>query len=99
MPQPRYCPCAFPIMKPLLRLLLLGHQVPQRQIIHDVLDVLNPVLQSIATAAQTVVLEVENLEACVQVLDELVDQQRTLVVAEGDGIASETGLISFLVTL
>lgn len=86
-------------MKPLLRLLLLGHQVPQRQIIHDVLDVLNPVLQSIATAAQTVVLEVENLEACVQVLDELVDQQRTLVVAEGDGIASETGLISFLVTL
>jgi hypothetical protein len=73
-------------------LLLFWHQVPQRQIVHDILDILDPVLEPIATAAQTVVLEVEDLEASVQVLDELVDQQRTLVVAEGDSIASETCL-------
>jgi hypothetical protein len=55
-------------------LLLLRHQIPQRQIIHDVLDILDPVLQAIATATQAVVLEVEHLEPSVQVLDELVDQ-------------------------
>jgi hypothetical protein len=59
----------------LLRLLLLlRHQVPQRQIIHNILDILDPVLQTITAAAQAVVLEVEHLEASVQVLDELVDE-------------------------
>jgi hypothetical protein len=72
--------------------LLLWQQVPQRQIVHDILNVLDPVLEPIAPTAQAVVLEVENLEACMQVLNELVDQQRTLVVAESDSIASEAGL-------
>jgi hypothetical protein len=54
--------------------LLFRHQVPQRQIIHNVLDILDPVLQAVTTAAQAVVLEVEYLEASVQVLDKLVDE-------------------------
>jgi hypothetical protein len=82
---------------PSMCLLLLRHQVPQRQIIHDVFDIFDPVLQTIATASQTVVLEVEDLEACMQVLDELIDQQRTLVIAEGDSITSETCLSHALV--
>jgi hypothetical protein len=55
-------------------LLLLGYQVPQRQIVHDILNILDPVLQSVTTAAQAVVLEVKHLEAGVQVLDKLVDE-------------------------
>jgi len=64
-----------------VRLLLLRHQVPQREVVHDILYILDPVLQPVAAAAQTVVLEVENLEASMQVLDELVDEERALVVA------------------
>jgi len=62
-------------------LLLLRHQVPQREVVHDILHVLDPVLQPVAAAAQAVVLEVENLKASVQILDELVDEERALVVA------------------
>ena len=76
-------------------LLLLGHQIPQRKIIHDILNVLHPVLEPVAAAAQAVVLQVEDLEAGEQVFDELVDQQRTLVVAEGDGVACEAGLHAY----
>jgi hypothetical protein len=76
-------------------LLLLRQQVPQRKIIHDILDILHPVLEPVAAAAQAVVLQVEDLEAGEQVLDELVDQQRALVVAERDGVACETGLYSY----
>jgi hypothetical protein len=76
----------------LLLLALLRHQVPERQIVHHVFNVLNPVLQPVATAAQAIVFEVENLEARMQVLDELVDEQRALVVAESDGVACKAGL-------
>jgi hypothetical protein len=82
----------------LLLLALLRHQVPQRQIVHHIFDVLDPVLQPIAAAAQAIVLEVEHLEARMQVLDELVDEQRTLVVTESDGIACKAGL-SWLVAV
>jgi hypothetical protein len=62
-------------MFPSLRLFLfLRHQVPQRQIIDNVFDILDPVLQAIAAAAQAVIFEVEHLEASVQVLDKLVDE-------------------------
>jgi hypothetical protein len=61
-------------------LLLLRHQIPQREIIHDILHILDPVLQPVAAAAQAVVLEVEDLETSMQVLDKLVDEQWTLVI-------------------
>jgi len=73
-------------------LLLLWQEVPQREIIHNVLHILDPVLQSVTTAAQTVVLEVEDLEASKQVLDELVDEKRTLIVTKSDRVACETCL-------
>jgi hypothetical protein len=72
--------------------ILLRHQIPQRQVIHHVLDILDPVLQPVAAAAQAVVLEVKNLETGVQVLDKLVDKKRSLVVAQSNGIASKAGL-------
>jgi len=79
--------------KPLLLLLaLLGQQVPQRKIVDHVLHILNPVLQSVATTAQAVVLEVEDLETRVQVLDELVDEKRTLVITKSDGVTCKTCL-------
>ena len=75
-----------------LLLLLLWQKVPQRQIVHNILNIFDPVLEPIATATQAVVLQVEDLEASEQVLDELVDQQGTLVITECDGIACKTGL-------
>jgi hypothetical protein len=77
----------------LRRTLLLRHQVSQRQIIDNILHILDPVLQSIATTSQAVVLEVENLEASMQVFDKLVDEQRALIVPKRDGIASESSLL------
>ena len=75
-------------------LLLLGQQVPQRKIIHNILHILNPVLEPVTTPAQAVVLQVENLEASKQILDELVDQKGTLVVTKCNGIACKTRLYS-----
>lgn len=73
-------------------LLLLRHQVPQRQIIHHILHILDPVLQPVAATSQAVVFQVKNLEASMQVLDELVDEQRALVVAERDSITCKACL-------
>lgn len=84
---------------PTIHLLLLRQQIPQREIVHDILHILDPVLEPVAPTAQTVVLEVEDLEARMQVLDELVDQQRALVVAECDSVASEAGLQMSLVVV
>ena len=71
---------------------LLGQQVSQRKIVHDILHVLDPVLESIAAAAQAVVLEVEDLESRKQVLDKLVDENGALVVSERDGVAGKARL-------
>jgi hypothetical protein len=76
----------------LLLLALLGYQIPQREIVDYVFHILDPILQSVAAAAQAVVLEVEDLETRVQVLDELVDEKRTLVITESDGITCEACL-------
>jgi hypothetical protein len=73
-------------------LLLLRHQIPQRQIVHHILHILDPVLQPIAATPQAIVLQVENLEASVQILDELIDEQRALVVAESDSVTCKTCL-------
>lgn len=70
----------------------LGQQIPQRQVVYYVLDVLDPVLEPVTLASQDIVLEIENLKAGKHILDKLVDQQRPLVVAESDGIARKAGL-------
>jgi hypothetical protein len=71
---------------------LLRQQVPQRQVIHNILYVLDPILEPIALPTQDIVLEVEDLKASMNILDELIDEQRALVVAERDRIARKTGL-------
>lgn len=70
----------------------LWDQVSQRQVVNNILHILDAILQPITATAQAVVLEIENLEASMQVLDELVDEQRTLVVAQSDCVACETCL-------
>ena len=85
-------PSASPCRPLLLLLALLGQQVPQRQIVDNVLHILDSVLQSVAAAAQAIVLEVEDLETRVQVLDELVDEKRTLVITKSDGVTCKTCL-------
>lgn len=72
---------------------LFRDQVAQREIIDNILDILHSVLESIAPPAQDVVLQVEDLEACEDVLDELIDENRSLIIAESDGIARKTSLI------
>lgn len=52
---------------------LLGDQVPQREIIHNILNLLDTVLYAIASPSQRVILEVQDLEARMQILDELAD--------------------------
>jgi hypothetical protein len=71
---------------------LLRQQVPQREIVHHILHILDPVLESITAAAQAVVLEVEDLESREQVLDKLIDENRTLIVTERDGVAGKARL-------
>jgi hypothetical protein len=71
---------------------LLRQQIPQREIVHNILHILDPVLESITAAAQAVVLEVEDLESREQVLDKLVDENGTLIVTERDGVAGKARL-------
>lgn len=69
---------------------LLRHQVPQGEIIYDILDILDLVLETVAPPAQRVVLEVENLKAGKEVLDKLIDEKRALIISKSDRIASKT---------
>ena len=85
-------PSASPCRHLLLLLALLRQQIPQRQIVDNVLHILDSVLQSVAAATQAVVLEVEDLETRMQVLDELIDEKRTLVITESYCVTCETCL-------
>lgn len=67
------------------------NQSSQTQIIDDILDPLDIILDGIGPLPQDVVLEVEQLEAGKQVLDEGADGQRQLKVAEGDGVGGQAG--------
>ena len=79
-----------------LSLLLFGYQVAQREIIHHILDILDPVLQTIALPSQNVVLKVQDLEARKHVFDKLIDEERALVVTKRDSVSSQTGLIQLV---
>lgn len=65
----------------------LRRQPSQTKIVHHILDLLDTVLDAVAALAQSVVLEVEDLEAGVDVFDELADLHRLAVVALGHGVA------------
>lgn len=68
---------------------LRGHKVPQGQIIDDVLYILHLVLKAVAPPTETVVLEIENLEACKEILDELVDEKGAFIISKGNRVASQ----------
>lgn len=84
---------------PLLRCLHLSiaalrrplDQPPKGKVVHYVLDPLDIVLDGVGPLPQDVVLEVEELEAGEQVLDEGADDERQLEVAERDGVGGEAG--------
>jgi hypothetical protein len=73
-------------------LALLRDQVPQGQVVDHILHVLDSVLQPVALPPQDVVLQVEDLEACKHILHKLVDEQRTLVVTQCDGVTRKASL-------
>lgn len=66
-------------------------QTPEAQIVHNVLDPLDLVLYAVSALADDVILEVEQLEAGEEVLDEGADGEGKLEVAEGDGVCGEAG--------
>ena len=71
-----------------------GDQIADNQVVADVLHLLDVVLEPVAPAPERVVLEVEHLEAGVDVLDKRADQLRPLEVALGDGVGHQPGLIA-----
>jgi len=75
-----------------LLLAFLRNQVPQWQVVDDILNVFDPVLQSIAFPPQNIVLKIQNLEASMDILDKLIDKKWTLIVSESDRVTRKTGL-------
>lgn len=70
-------------MHGLARPLVLRKQSTQAQVIDHILNLLDAVLDAITTLPQRIVLEIEYLEAGMDVLDELRNLQRSTVVAKG----------------
>lgn len=62
--------------------LVLREQSTQAQVIDHVLNLLDAVLDTITPLSQCIVLEIEYLEAGMDVLDKLSNLQRSSVVAE-----------------
>ena len=60
------------------------YQIPQRKIVDNILNLLHIVLNAIASPSQRIVLEIQDLETSMEVLHELADLQRSLVVSEGN---------------
>lgn len=50
------------------------------------------ILDPITPLPQDIILQVQQLEPREQILDELADLQRTVIVADCDGVDSEAGL-------
>lgn len=68
---------------------VLWRQATKAQIVHHILDFLHLVLDDITALAQDVVLQVQNLEASMDVLDEPTDLMRAVVITQSDGIACQ----------
>lgn len=68
----------------------LWHQAPQGQIVNHILDLLDLIFNAITPPPQRVILEVQQLEAGKQVLDELADSKRACEVAQRDRVGRKT---------
>jgi len=64
----------------------LWYQIPQRQIIHNILNLLDTIFDAITSPPQGIILEIQNLKASVDVLDELTDLKWSLVISQCDTI-------------
>lgn len=69
------------------------NQIPQRQIVHNILNLANLVLQTITTAPKAVVFEVQELEAGMQIFNELAYEQGPRIIAQCYRISSEACLV------
>lgn len=72
--------------------MILWEQVPQRKIIHYILNLLDLVLDGVTPLPKDIVLEVEYLETSMHIFDELANQERNVVVPHCDGVARESSL-------
>lgn len=66
--------------------MLLRDQIPQRQVVHYILGLLDGVLDRVDPLAENIVFEVEDLEAGVQILDEAADLNGQGRVAQRDAV-------------
>lgn len=66
------------------------NKVPQGKVIHDILNLLHAVLDTIAAAPQGVVLQIQDLEAGVHVLNELTDLEGPLIIAQGNRVDGQS---------
>jgi hypothetical protein len=69
-----------------LRLFRLGNQVPKRQVVDNILHLLDVILDAVDLPAYDVVLQVQQLEPGEQVLDELADANRKFDISQGDRV-------------
>ena len=72
--------------------LVFRRQPSQTQIVHHILHFLDPILDAITALPERVVLQVQDLEARVDVLDELADLQRPAIVSQRDRVARKASL-------
>lgn len=66
-------------------------QPSERKVIHNVLDPLHVILDSVSPLPQDVVLEVQQLEPGEEVLDKGADDEGQVEIAEGDGVGGQAG--------
>lgn len=74
-------------------LLLLWHQSSQTEIVDHILNLLDTVLDAIRPLTKRIVLEVQNLEAGMDMLDEFGNRDWARVIALSDAVAGKTGLV------
>lgn len=61
-------------------------------VVHDLLDLLDIVLQCIESLAQAIILQIQQAETGIQIGHKLGNDQRTIVVPQGDRIRSIAAL-------
>lgn len=76
-----------------IRVILRGvgrDELAQREVVDNVLYLLHVVLDGVDPLAKNVVLQVEQLEAGVEILDKLGDLHSQLIITESDRVGGET---------
>lgn len=78
-----------PVPNTFLRTFLLSTfrcQPSETEVIHNILHLLDLVFDNVTTLPQSVILQIEDLKASMDVLDELADQEWPQEVTKRDGI-------------